>query len=309
MSPSNEMQPRATLDGLPLEIKTRIVEMCAEQDERLRVMIAEAERRVENNDDPDYEALVETFARRHQSSLGALFCTSTTWSALAAPRLFTVLKLSKTHTPAFRFRIAPLRSRHFRQLVLDEPAEDDEDNSFVKRNVMGDVFNLPLSNVDSVVVTSHAAPALFLVHSYMPWYDLNSPKAFLAIKLNALLGQVTTLDLRLTDVRHPNISRVIVTRAKQLRELYVNVDALATDVGPELWDILASAPSLVKLRLTTSRAFEFSNIPPPTIAPRWPPLRSLSFEGEILNESVGMFVAYFASSLQELNIHNTLTDF
>lgn len=90
MSPSNGMQPRVTLEGLPLEIKTRIVEMCAEQDQRLKVMIAEAERRAINDDDAVFETLVETFKRRHQLSLGALFCASSTWSALAAPHLFTV---------------------------------------------------------------------------------------------------------------------------------------------------------------------------------------------------------------------------
>lgn len=194
------MQPRVTLEGLPLEIKTRIVEMCAEQDQRLKVMIAEAERRAINDDDAVFETLVETFtapspvvARSavlcvvdlvgagcassvHGEHSGALL---TRCSVVLIRLVKQVLKLSKAHSPTFRFRVAPLRSRHFRQLVRDKPAEDDEDNYFQKRDIIGDVLTLRLANVDNIVMTSDAAPALYLVHHNLPWCDLDSPRAYI----------------------------------------------------------------------------------------------------------------------------------
>ncbi|BGP31447.1 hypothetical protein JCM10296v2_003211 [Rhodotorula toruloides] len=78
--------PRASLDGLPIETKTRISELCDRQD----------------------------------SAVGAMFELGKSWSTLSAPYRFKTIKVSKTPETLFQLYIAPKYGRFFRQIDFDD---------------------------------------------------------------------------------------------------------------------------------------------------------------------------------------------
>lgn len=80
--------PRATMDALPTEVKTRIVEFCHEQDERLR----QWNKRLSQFDLswPALKSDRQQTIRQHPCTIGVLFRVSKTWSAIAAPFRFKV---------------------------------------------------------------------------------------------------------------------------------------------------------------------------------------------------------------------------
>lgn len=95
-TPSSEAvrPPRASLDSLPTELKKRIVELCAEQDERFKQWTHHFEEQVEQSAGlemaGELDDLVRNVTHRQQSSIGSLFCLSRQWSELAAPFRFKV---------------------------------------------------------------------------------------------------------------------------------------------------------------------------------------------------------------------------
>lgn len=86
---SSSPPPRASLDGLPTEIKARILEFCDRQDKWLaelhRYLKTYAEEREEYEDDlPDGASKMSTHCRdlaaMYGSTVGALFQPSKSWS-------------------------------------------------------------------------------------------------------------------------------------------------------------------------------------------------------------------------------------
>ncbi|GAA5991910.1 hypothetical protein JCM10908_002267 [Rhodotorula pacifica] len=114
-------KPKASLNSLPTEIKTRIAQMCYEQDRRL----------VEENDSlmddaeamsiwhPDMTEAVsdrETKDPECVQSLRSLFCCSREWSDITAPFRFQELTCVVGARPEFKYLIAPKYGHHFKRL-------------------------------------------------------------------------------------------------------------------------------------------------------------------------------------------------
>ncbi|BGP52229.1 hypothetical protein JCM10450v2_008200 [Rhodotorula kratochvilovae] len=107
-------RPRVNLADLPLELKTKIAQLCAEQDEAFKTW-SDAYARANEHD----AQKVEEIRKFHGFSLGALFCTSKEWSEIAAPFRFPTLKASRTMDDTYRYIVAFRRAQHFTDLHID----------------------------------------------------------------------------------------------------------------------------------------------------------------------------------------------
>lgn len=86
-------RPICWIDRLPTEIKTRIAELCDEQDERWRnkcKALTHSGSQQEWRRKLDTNKWLDKGSRLLPPSLGALFCTSKAWSEIAAPFRFKV---------------------------------------------------------------------------------------------------------------------------------------------------------------------------------------------------------------------------
>ncbi|GJN94715.1 hypothetical protein Rhopal_007806-T1 [Rhodotorula paludigena] len=113
-------RPTSTLSSLPLEIKTRIAQLCYEQDERWRDHVGVIATQFDAESRPAADELLSPASYFHGKSLGALFMTCKKWSEVCAPFRFSVLKASATSSLTFRYQVAFTRLQHFTRLDLDE---------------------------------------------------------------------------------------------------------------------------------------------------------------------------------------------
>ncbi|GAA5996482.1 uncharacterized protein JCM10292_007640 [Rhodotorula paludigena] len=294
-------KPRATLDSSPLEIKARIVELCDAQDERFEAMMDEAERRARDvdSDSGDLDVLVAHCRTTNLSSISALFRVSKAWSDLAAPYRFKMLELSRTHNLTFRCLVAYSRARHFRQLVLDKPAGPAGDLGF-----LASILALPLEKVQHIVFKQNVMPVLQLTSLFNGHARLHHPHGFCAMNLRSLLRVATVLDFSVASVA--TITEFL-EHAPVLRELTVNLAELG-DARFHLAHILASAPSITKLRLVTPAGFTFDMTTPPAPPQAWPSLRALELEGPMSGDGIASFAHNFAASLTTLLIRTLKND-
>ncbi|BGO98797.1 Proteophosphoglycan ppg4 [Rhodotorula toruloides] len=125
---SNPSAPRATLEGLPTEVKARIVEHCAMQDERWKELRKHLEACVDTAEKPAFEGAITNTDVRHafqavkeayKSTIGALFRLSRLWSTLAAPFLFEEVRTSQTNSLFFHHHIVPRHRHFFRKVTFD----------------------------------------------------------------------------------------------------------------------------------------------------------------------------------------------
>ncbi|GAA6027566.1 hypothetical protein JCM8097_007926 [Rhodosporidiobolus ruineniae] len=117
---------RATLLGLPLEVKARIVELVARQDEALSAVKAALPSRLSSEMQQD----VAKWTEHDGNSLGALFRVCREFSALAAVHRFQVCKASRADY-VFEAYVAPYRMLNFTRIELDS-----DDQALLKPTIL-----------------------------------------------------------------------------------------------------------------------------------------------------------------------------
>ncbi|BGP14051.1 hypothetical protein JCM10213_002346 [Rhodosporidiobolus nylandii] len=288
MSSTPVLPPEASLERLPAEVKSRIAELCAQQDKRLKETWAALEAHaVAALPAADELLALVRHQRGKPTSLGSLFCASRVWSEIAAPFRFRSLKASRTTAPAFRFRIATLRARHFTHIDLDKSLPPDLDALLSLLPLFVSIKSLAL----------HEQPAEHLLGA--SWSlttssrDWHAQKAFTKQTLRDLLSRVEALILHPSNAAQVNS---VLAAAPRVLSLELHCSGLN-----------AAAPSAVQLPSSLRRLAIISLSPrdfPSTLCvPARPPLlESLTWQGTALPPSFIPFAGSFAASLCSLAI-------
>ncbi|KAK4332712.1 Proteophosphoglycan ppg4 [Rhodotorula toruloides] len=288
--------PRVTIDALPTEVKTRIVEFCHEQDERMR-------RWIERLSDfdlnwPQYKPIRQKTVREHPSTVGVLFGMSKTWSAIAAPFRFKTLSASKMESSIFSHFVGPRRSQHFNKLRLD-PCQNYP-------VITALLPSLNLSNITDLTIDGAWYTASIGAYGdYDPWSFVVRQSNYAALPVAALLRQINTL--RLVHVRPVEFCRMM-PHVPRLTTLHITTSR-ADGLQPRLGGMLVELPHLHDLHLTCESSarterepFNFQLVIRDTQQHTLlPQLRRFSYSGEVSATSV-VFAALFSKTLEELTI-------
>ncbi|GAA5887638.1 hypothetical protein JCM6882_001478 [Rhodosporidiobolus microsporus] len=299
-SPSNGRQSsRLTLDNLPIEVKQRIVELCAEQDERFRKWHKWA---VKNG----RAAPATKKGKSTQSngmcgrSVGALFRVSKKFSVLAAPHLFKELKASAMNIH-FKFAVSESRFPLFSSLDLDS----------ADINVLSDlVAVLPkLSGLRFITIRDVAHRKLWLNKPFTPGSDaVPSSRAEYATAAFARLAHVVRVRLLLYQLS--SSIPFLQVWSSSLRNVNVQIAAHRLASSDELATALSAIVHLDRLKLKIvddDQSGVVSNLDP--LLQRLtshPPLRALSISANFLHSSHLSFAAHFAPSLKRLSLSSVI---
>ncbi|BGP52271.1 hypothetical protein JCM10450v2_008242 [Rhodotorula kratochvilovae] len=278
--------PRVKLDDLPSEVKTRIVELCAEQDERFQEWTAAVKAM------GAMKAELAEIRRSHGRSLGALFCTSKGWSEMAAPFLFTTLVASKSTSMAFCCSVAFRRFQHFTKLVLDAVPTSTLDSLVpVLRN---------LTNVRELSIHHSFFDYGFkdaTTRDYFSFWTAGRTRREAGVDaLGVLVCQASTIALRLATSSQVN---AVIVRTEALTSLRLALDSFANSAS-KLLELLQLVPSLQKLHLSGSHDTTVV-VPDPTPA-GLPKLVSLTLEAPNIHPDFLSVARLFADDLMYLRV-------
>ncbi|GAA5888390.1 hypothetical protein JCM6882_008601 [Rhodosporidiobolus microsporus] len=299
MDASNGGRPRQTINDLPTELKSRIAELCAEQD----ADVVSTMKAVEDEDGVPYEFAEMAEAVRktsnYGSSLGGLSSTSKDWSDICAPFRFKTLRASRA-TADFKWSIAYPRSAFFTTLDLD---------TVVRENLLEALALSPaFPKLESVVLW----PTLS-VH-------LQSAEGKVALpSLQRLLKRVSHLTLKdMSLATIWGLDLVPHSRFGNLRRL--DVAGLGYWDGSDLLELLNCLPNLERLNITVDEGEPASLVLPAGLGPpvrriyaSLPALRHLSLRAATMQSDFIPFANVFATSLETLAlgataVHDDWTD-
>ncbi|BGP43984.1 hypothetical protein JCM10450v2_008201 [Rhodotorula kratochvilovae] len=279
---------RANLGDLPNELKTKIAQLCADQDEHFRRWTKPLYDQYASDD--RFKAL----ARTHGHSISALFRTSKEWSRLVAPFRFKVLKVSRTNNAVFSYYVAFRRITHFTTLILDEAPASTYDAFFP---ILGQ-----LTNVTSVVFRQSAYDALKA--GAPSYWSLSSTSAELETRSGAAMTAVKSVLLRATrlevDVKRQKTAASILRQAPRVRSLCLQIDCLEADPTDFFALISTVSATLEELELHGSKLPDSRTPPLPYL--ELPTLRRLTFQVFELQPFIFRLSALFAKSLEHLRI-------
>ncbi|GAA6026827.1 hypothetical protein JCM8097_005888 [Rhodosporidiobolus ruineniae] len=303
-TPSSEavLPPRATLDSLPTELKKRIVELCAEQDERFRESTKYLDEQLVESDNislaPELDDLVGSLKRQYVASVGALFRLSKQWSELAAPFRFKTIKASQGDKSVFQFVVGPLRGHHFTRLELD-PVSPTSMSAFLP-------FLRVLTNIQHVTVHQTSLDGAIGQHGTLTnyVYAYGEARAFAAQHLRRIIAASRSLDLVLSNdvqVRH------FIVNMPTLRRLCLDIQHLRAPTAV-LAVVLkhASALEWLEVRLSTEAALpaiDFTLAGLPLCPP--PALTALTFHGASPPPWFFTCAALFSTTLRRLEIFSS----
>ncbi|GAA6026818.1 hypothetical protein JCM8097_005883 [Rhodosporidiobolus ruineniae] len=295
VGPSSDLIPRASLDGLPPELKRRIIELCAEQDERFKQWTQAFDEMMERCSDfgpaDDVEGIMQGTKDNYEPSVKALFELTKRWSNLT-------LAASKTQSPVFQYLVAPRRAKLFKRLELDDaPAA-------VLSSLIPQLPHFP--NLREVVFKQHALDAVLgPAGSRRPFlHDYSAAAPFVADLLLRLLEPVTSLHLYL---RRDQQVEDLVVHSPALRNLVIDLSTLSA-AAATLQRTLETAPTLQSLEILTDPDVPSLGIDLRAAVPSCGPaplLTSLRFSGHSPPTSFFVFAASFSASLAVLEVHTT----
>ncbi|GAA5887689.1 hypothetical protein JCM6882_001497 [Rhodosporidiobolus microsporus] len=270
--------PRCGMNDLPTEIKARIVELCAQQDERFKVELAKAGRPMPKSESRGRPA-------QQGRSLRALFRVSREFSLLAAPYLFQALDIT------FKCLVRR-RSNLFKELRLDD----------LDMTKLTDVVGvLPsLSRLQVMHLDRQAVDRLWNYQSISlnPLSLSHATAQYAAYAFGHLEG-ISKLEC---DSLSVTSLTALTSRYEALTVLDLKFDSSFGDEGM-LADALSGARSLVALAVTTSGEYGpravFDTTPAHQQA--MPSLRKLSISTAFLHPNHLTFAACFAATLGDLS--------
>ncbi|EGU12977.1 Salivary gland secretion 1 [Rhodotorula toruloides ATCC 204091] len=312
--------PRASLDGLPIEIKTRIIELCDRQDKWLaelhRYLKTYAEERESWNDDlpqgtSKMLAHCEDLAANFGSTVAVLFQLNRSWSSLAAPFRFKVrrphstagsartertvaqtIKVSRTAGTLFQLYIAPKYGRCFRQIDFDEDTPNETFRSILALlPYFPHLVDARLSNAGfSDFLPGHSTRD----DDQLTWYDLVNQAP---MGLGRLLNSLVTLE---TDANSENSLSRIIKITRNLRSLRLTARRPSWS-GEHFVQIIAKLPLLLDLEVPpTTSADILKDVAAAAVSLRLP--RLTSYTGPLHSDLASSLAlpSAFASSLRRL---------
>ncbi|GEM08209.1 proteophosphoglycan ppg4 [Rhodotorula toruloides] len=299
----NPSAPRASFDGLPMEIKARVVEHCAEHDEKWAKLRDHLEECVDAEERPPFKgAIKKTDVRRafqaatetYVPTIGALFRLSRLWSTLAAPHRFKEVRTSQTDTLLFRHHIVQRRGHLFRKVWFD--AHD----TTILHNF---VLILPhFSAVTEADVTDEGFGGYLDEASEtdgLSWTALTDASPF---GLATVFGRLTYLKTDIT--RTEDIVRLASAapnlRALHLSEVAENDGGLTRifEILPDLRDFVLKEADSELLRTLNNAMFACGG-------QLFPPIASLEVDVQDDLSEAMRFAQHFAPSLSTLTFNFT----
>ncbi|GAA6032798.1 hypothetical protein JCM8097_000794 [Rhodosporidiobolus ruineniae] len=296
-SSSASLPPPRSLGDLPPELKTRIVELCAEQDERFREWL---------KGKSGLALELKRTQSAHGGSVSALFRTSREFSAIAAPHLFQVLKTSKVNL-CFKCTVGLRRLHLFHVLHLDSAHSE----------YAADIFPyLPqLVKVRKLIVAKHSLDILWDYSTVtLACRVHDSPTAqyaSAAFRCLRNLAEIDALSIRTTYISFRSLIPFVQNNQHSLRRLHLTVSDIVSFSGG-LAELLAAAPALNDLELTSTgdlydnRPLDLGPVQRSLTA--IPPLTKLSLSVRFFHSSHVVFASYIAGSLVHLVLQATSTD-
>ncbi|GAA5970060.1 hypothetical protein JCM11641_000250 [Rhodosporidiobolus odoratus] len=282
MSDATTLPRRVTINDLPTEIKERIVELCAEQDERLKQTLGQTRYT---------KSSVRGIGSCGRGPLDLIGLST----LIAAPYRFKTIKVSRSAWPVFAFRIAAVRAQYFTMLDIDECS---------KATLEGFLPLFPrFPNIKTLKVHPSATQHICGNH----WYphilgDLDTQVGYARVAFVGLLARLRSLEIQ----SHADLLYLdaFIGRAERVRTLVLDVTNLRSP--HTAIRSIAKLSSLEELEITTSAstAIDFAAASSGNV--RYPPLQSLTVRGEHLMDDFFDFAALFTGSLTTLVIEMQL---
>ncbi|GAA6032870.1 hypothetical protein JCM8097_000838 [Rhodosporidiobolus ruineniae] len=279
---------KKSLGDLPAELKARIVELCAKQDERFKEWVKSR---------PSVEAELKQKQAWHGRSVSAFFRVSKEFSTLAAPYLFRVLKASKFD---LRLKCADPTLRHllFRELNLD---------SAELGKLTDIVAILPqLVGVNKLAISDKALRKLWgretVTLNELSLAVLTAQYSAAMFKRLSKLEEIVT-----ADVTPPKLLPFVLNSGATLRILDLVFDVTGLDV--QSLALVLSPISLDKLDIKftgdhgPSMSLDLARLQPYLSTP--PPVKTLVFSSGFFHASLFDFCATFSSTLETLSVSST----
>jgi hypothetical protein len=277
---SNPSAPLPTLDGLPTEIKIRIVEECAAQDEKWGLLrdhlkecidVAEGvhpdqEARPAATDQTNARHALEAVNRAYGSTISVLFRLSREWSVLAGPHRFKVrlapaccvscslimstlqvIRTSQTRSLLFRDHILPQRSQLFRKVWFDS-SDRQAFHDFV-------LILHQLSNVTEVVALSVGCDHHLKSSDQtdgLSWSALQDSSPF---GLASFFSRLTFLRAEVPEMDH---IFALACAAPNLRDLYL--ERVWAGEEPAFIAVLDKLPNLLHLSIIWTEGNSFPDL-------------------------------------------------
>ncbi|GAA6025478.1 hypothetical protein JCM10207_000784 [Rhodosporidiobolus poonsookiae] len=289
------MDTKRTMNDLPTEIKARIVELCAEQDERFGVWEDQLRKhgRISSADN------ARTTHLNCKRTVSALFLVSREWSSFAAPALFKVFKASKANF-TFKSAVAPRHAHLFRQVVFDTNAQAKLEDAFVALSQLTKVNKVVLENVAVKAMWRFGTVAL--EHTVGTHSSLS---AFAGPAIRRLLNQ--TVELTLKDVHLSAISAFLAPAAASLRVLDLQLTPNGSPFD-EVGAALKLAVHLTDLSISTSQPYATGHILNlstlvSALVPV-PPIQRLSISAHYLHDSHLALASVCRGTLEELSLRS-----
>ncbi|GAA6027572.1 hypothetical protein JCM8097_007929 [Rhodosporidiobolus ruineniae] len=294
--------PRASLSSLPTELKKRIVELVAQQDEVLREWTTAIRPKVEAKLQDALDDVVE----RYGSSLGALFCVSKEFAKLAAPYRFQAtahLQVFKaTHADlCFQAYVSAHRVPLFKRIELD--CDDKEAlNTAIAALVR-------VSQLDSLSLHHKALNAITYPFHIKP-SNLGTGSTHWSMLRQCLRRIAPSLRrLELHSFNGTELSHLIEAAGSTVKALSLHLVASYTKQGvDQLAKKLVKAKNLRELHVEAERPERILPLSALTASLRLSglsrcSLRELSLVGPFLTSSSLAFCALFAGSLEKLSLN------
>ncbi|GAA6004278.1 hypothetical protein JCM10207_000647 [Rhodosporidiobolus poonsookiae] len=288
----------AIINDLPTEIKARIVEICAEQDERY----AAWEEQLRKGGRMTYtDKARRSSGARVKRTVGALFEVSKEWAALAAPALFKVLKASKIDF-AFKSLVAPKYLHFFRELLFDVEQQAKLEDLLVVIPQLGKITKLVIKRraVDSIWqygTVSFSGP-----------FSYYSPiAAFAGPAFRRLLNSNSVVELDFGDINCIAMSPFLLAAQVSLKTLDLQLNRNNWNEVGHLGQALSATKHLRTLNITAHEAYPrqstFDAGPLTAAFTSFPSLEQLSLSTQYPHASHLALASNFKATLSRLSLH------
>ncbi|BGP15942.1 hypothetical protein JCM10213_003627 [Rhodosporidiobolus nylandii] len=294
--------PRRTINDLPVELKKRIVEMVALQDEVYEEWTAHVGEHLSVNMAGELDKQRE----RYKSSLGALFRVSKEWSQLSATWRFRVLKASKAGI-FFQFSVSPQHATLFTRVELDsaDPASLSTVLSLIPR----------LPHLSQLAIHRCALEAADSLPPVLMAMDKPSSLQWLMrTVLHGAAERVPRLETHSLGMQH--IGMLLKHWHKPLRVLHIHADAAVWAGSARLLGLsLSQCSALQELRILSEGSegddlLKFERLAAALSAPSTtlPPIRHLVVCNPLLTSDTLVFANIFSSTLRRLTLRALADD-
>ncbi|GAA6027574.1 hypothetical protein JCM8097_007930 [Rhodosporidiobolus ruineniae] len=303
MAPPPEVAPgppRKGFASLPVELKKRIVELVAQQDD----VYKEWTTAVRPHLDGRLQGALDNQKKRYRSGIIVLSSVSTEFAELTAPHRFKVLKTSRADF-MYQIYVAPRHARHIRRVEFDTANEPKLATTF---SAIAQADNVDKVVIDGTAWRSQGAPDV--VHR--SWSPINISD-FFSEALFSLSRRVPNVHLEHVPL---DMAHILLVPWVGLRNLRLHIlQTTPSESFVELAHCLASSTELEELEIAVTRdegGALFYDFDPWTEAMQTLPpsssIRRLSIKVFLPDRSALDFAAAFSPNLHFLGLASSCAD-